>query len=160
MIQTDAPISPGSSGGALVDTAGNVIGITTGIAVAPGTVTEGLGFATPIDVARDVAEQLLTTGHVVHIWLGVRGEDLDPATGKTLGVAGGALVREVMKGSPAERAGIKERDVITTVNGKVVTSMADVVMSVRSRKAGDTVKVTVWRGLKSHTYTVTLQPRD
>jgi S1-C subfamily serine protease len=160
MIQTDAPISPGSSGGALVDTAGSVIGITTGIAVAPGTVTEGLGFATPIDVARDVAEQLLTTGHVVHIWLGVRGEDLDAATGKTLGVPGGALVREVVKGSPAERAGIKARDVITTVNGKTVSSMADVVMSVRSRKAGDTVKVTVWRGLKSHTYTVTLQPRD
>jgi S1-C subfamily serine protease len=160
MIQTDAPISPGSSGGALVDTAGNVIGITTGIAVAEGITSDSLGFATPIDIARDVAEQLLTTGHVVHIWLGVRGEDLDPTTGKTLGVPGGALVREVVKGSPADRAGIKERDVITTVNGKSVTSMADVVMSVRSRKAGDTVKVTVWRDLKSHTYTVTLQPRD
>jgi S1-C subfamily serine protease len=160
MIQTDAPISPGSSGGALVDTAGNVIGITTGIAVAEGVAAEGLGFATPIDIARDVAEQLLTTGKVVHIWLGVRGEDLDPATGKTLGVPGGALVREVMKGSPADRAGIKERDVITTVNGKAVQSMADVVMSVRAHKTGDTVKVTVWRGLRAHTYTVTLQPRD
>ena len=160
MIQTDAPISPGSSGGALVDTGGNVIGITTGIAVAEGVAAEGLGFATPIDIARDVAEQLLTTGHVVHIWLGVRGEDLDPATGKTLGVPGGALVREVVKDSPADRAGIKQRDVITTVNGKAVTSMADVVMSVRGRKAGDTVKVTVWRDLHSRTYTVTLQPRD
>jgi S1-C subfamily serine protease len=160
MIQTDAPISPGSSGGALVDAGGNVIGITTGIAVPEGVNAEGLGFATPIDIARDVAEQLLTTGHVVHIWLGVRGEDLDPTTGKALGVAGGALVREVVKDSPADKAGIKARDVITTVNGKAVSSMADVVMSVRGRKAGDTVKVTVWRGLHSHTYTVTLQPRD
>ncbi|MEY2471399.1 MAG: hypothetical protein QOK28_728 [Actinomycetota bacterium] len=160
MIQTDAPISPGSSGGALVDTAGNVIGITTGIAVAQGVTSEGLGFATPIDIARDVAEQLLTTGHVVHIWLGVRGEDLDPATGKTLGVNGGALVREVVQGSPADKAGIKERDIITTVNGKPVSSMADVVVSVRGRKAGDTVKVTIWRGVHSHTFNVTLQPRD
>ena len=99
----------------------------------------------------------MTTGHVVHIWLGVRGEDLDPATRKTLGVIGGALVREVVKGSPATRAGIKERDVITTVNGKAITSMADVVVAVRGRKAGDIVKVTIWRAATMpHTFTVTL----
>ncbi len=159
MIQTDAPISPGSSGGALVDAAGNVIGITTGIAVAEGVGAEGLGFATPIDIARDVAEQLMTTGHVVHIWLGVRGEDLDAATAKTLGVLAGALVREVVDGSPADVAGIKERDVITTVNGKQVATMTDVVVAVRSRKAGDTVKVTVWRAAKAHTFSVTLKER-
>ncbi|HVV38272.1 MAG TPA: trypsin-like peptidase domain-containing protein [Acidimicrobiales bacterium] len=162
MIQTDAPISPGSSGGALVDAAGNVIGITTGIAVGGGDAitAQGLGFATPIDIARDVAEQIVTTGKVVHIWLGVRGEDLDPAMAKTLGVDGGALVREVVSGSPAARAGIKSQDVIMTVNGKPVQSMADVVVSVRGRKAGDSVKVTVWRGLHAHTFTVVLQPRD
>jgi S1-C subfamily serine protease len=160
MIQTDAPISPGSSGGALVDAAGNVIGITTGIAVADGVGAEGLGFATPIDVARDVAEQLLTTGHVVHIWIGVRGEDLDAAMAKMLGVTGGALVREVVDGSPAHLAGIKERDVITTVDGKRMSGISDVIISVRSRKAGDTVKVTVWRATKPHTFTVTLQPRE
>lgn len=159
MIQTDAPISPGSSGGALVDASGNVIGITTGIAVADGVGAEGLGFATPIDIARDVAEQLMTTGRVVHIWLGVRGEDLDPTMAKTLGVTTGALVHEVSKDSPADHAGIKPRDVITTVGGKRVTSIADVVISVRSRKAGDTVKVTVWRDAHARTYTVTLKER-
>jgi S1-C subfamily serine protease len=159
MIQTDAPISPGSSGGALVDAAGNVIGITTGIAVAEGIGAEGLGFATPIDVARDVAEQLMTTGRVVHIWLGVRGEDLDSATAKTLGVLAGALVREVAEGSPAQIAGIKERDVITTVGGKKVASMADVVIAVRAHKAGDVVKVTVWRATRAQTFTVTLKER-
>ncbi|MEY2426555.1 MAG: hypothetical protein QOI61_2127 [Actinomycetota bacterium] len=160
MIQTDAPISPGSSGGALVDAGGNVIGITTGIAVAEGVGAEGLGFATPIDIARDVAEQLMTTGHVIHIWLGVRGEDLDTATAKTLGVLAGALVREVVEGSPAHVAGIKERDVITTVSGKTVATMADVVIAVRSHKAGDTVKVTVWRAARAHTFMVTLKERD
>ena len=159
MIQTDAPISPGSSGGALVDGNGNVIGITTGIAVSEAG-AEGLGFATPIDIARDVAEQLMTTGHVTHIWLGVRGEDLDAAMAKTLGVTGGALVREVAAGSPAEKAGIKPRDIITTVSGKKVSGIADVVVSVRSHRAGDIVKVTVWRGTRAHTFTVTLQPRD
>jgi serine protease Do len=159
MIQTDAPISPGSSGGALVDGNGNVIGITTGIAVSEAG-AEGLGFATPIDIARDVAEQLMTTGKVTHIWLGVRGEDLDAAMAKMLGVTGGALVREVAAGSPADKAGIKERDVITTLNGKPVTGIADVVISVRAHRPGDTVKVTVWRATRAHTFTVTLQPRD
>jgi serine protease Do len=159
MIQTDAPISPGSSGGALVDANGYVIGITTGIAVSEAG-AEGLGFATPIDIARDVAEQLMTTGRVVHIWLGVRGEDLDAAMAKTMGVSGGAVVREVVAGSPAQLAGIKARDVITTVNGKKVNGIADVVMSVRSRKAGEVVKVTVFRGTKPHSFSVTLQPRD
>jgi serine protease Do len=158
MIQTDAPISPGSSGGALVDSAGNVIGITTAIAVS-NVGAEGIGFATPIDIARDVAEQLVTTGHVVHIWLGVRGEDLDATMAKTLGVTAGALVREVTKGSPADLAGIKERDVITTVNGKHVASIADVVINVRTHKAGDTVKVIVWRDAKPLTFTVKLAER-
>ncbi|HUR78680.1 MAG TPA: trypsin-like peptidase domain-containing protein [Acidimicrobiales bacterium] len=159
MIQTDAPISPGSSGGALVDGNGNVIGITTGIAVSQGVGAEGLGFATPIDIARDVAEQLMTTGKVVHIWLGVRGEDLDAAMAKMLGVTSGALVREVVADSPAARAGIKERDVITSVDGRPVTGIADVVISVRSRKAGDVVKVTIWRGTKQQTVPVTVDAR-
>lgn len=159
MIQTDAPISPGSSGGALVDGNGNVIGITTGIAVSEAG-AEGLGFATPIDIARDVAEQLMTTGKVVHIWLGVRGEDLEASLAKTLGVLGGALVREVVPNSPAAVAGIKERDVITTINGKRVAGIADVVVSVRNRKAGEVVKVTVFRGTRELSLNVTLQPRD
>jgi len=158
MIQTDAPISPGSSGGALVDSVGNVIGITTAIGVTE-VGASGLGFATPIDIARDVAEQLLTTGHVVHVWLGVRGEDLDAAMAKTLGIVGGALVREVSDGSPADLAGVKARDVITSLDGKKVASIADVVVNVRTRKVGDQVKVGLWRAGRAHTITVTLKER-
>ena len=159
MIQTDAPISPGSSGGALLDSAGNVIGITTAIGVSE-VGAEGLGFATPIDIARDVAEQLLMTGHVVHVWLGVRGEDLDPQMAKTLGVTSGALIRDVAAGSPAELAGIKTRDIITSVDGKKVASIADVVINVRTRKVGEHVKVGVWRAGHAHTMDVTLKERD
>lgn len=159
MIQTDAPISPGSSGGALVDAAGNVIGITTAIAVTEGIGAEGLGFATPIDIARDVAQQLITTGRVVHVWLGVRGEDLSSGMAQSLNVNGGAIIRDVVKGSPADEAGIKVQDVITNVNGKSVTGIGDVIVSVRQRKVGDAVKVTVMRGGRSQTFTVVLKER-
>jgi S1-C subfamily serine protease len=158
MIQTDAPISPGSSGGALVDSDGNVIGITTAIAVSE-VGAEGLGFATPIDIARDVAEQMLSTGHVVHVWLGVRGEDLELSMAKSLGLTGGALVNEVTKDSPADVAGIHPQDIITTVNGKHVSGIADVIVNVRTRKVGEIVKVTVWRAGKPQTFAVTLKER-
>ena len=159
MIQTDAPISPGSSGGALVDSEGNVIGITTAIAVSE-VGAEGLGFATPIDIARDVAEQLLSTGHVVHVWLGVRGEDLELSMAKSLGLTGGALVNEVTKDSPADVAGLHPQDIITTVNGKHVSGIADVIVNVRTRKVGEIVKVVVWREGKPHTFAVTLKERS
>jgi S1-C subfamily serine protease len=159
MIQTDAPISPGSSGGALVDSVGNVIGITTAIAVSE-VGAEGLGFATPIDIARDVAEQLLSTGHVVHVWLGVRGEDLELSMAASLGLTGGALVNDITKGSPADVAGIHAQDIITAVNGKHISGIADVIVNVRTRKVGDVVKVTVWRGGHPQTFDVTLRERN
>lgn len=159
MIQTDAPISPGSSGGALVDTNGNVIGITTAIAVTEGIGASGLGFATPIDIARDVAEQLITTGHVTHVWLGVRGEDLSAGMAKSIGITSGAIVREVVKGSPAEEAGIKVQDVILTVNGKPITGIGDVIVSMRQRKVGEKVKVTVFRGGRTQAVTVIARER-
>lgn len=160
MIQTDAPISPGSSGGALVDGSGNVIGITTAIAVTEGIGAEGLGFATPIDIAREVAEQLITTGRVTHVWLGVRGEDLSAAMAKSLGITSGAIVREVVKGSPAEVAGIKPQDVILTVNGKVITGIGDVIVSMRQRKVDEKVKVTVFRGGRAQSFTVVVKERN
>ena len=159
MIQTDAPISPGSSGGALVDANGNVIGITTAIAVTEGIGASGLGFATPIDIARDVAEQLITTGHVTHVWLGVRGEDLSAGMAKSLGITSGAIVREVVKGSPAEQAGIKTQDVILTVNGKTISGIGDVIVSMRQRKVGEKVRVTVFRGGRTQSFTVVAKER-
>jgi putative serine protease PepD len=150
MIQTDAPIAPGSSGGALLDGNGSVIGITTAIAVSD-VGAEGLGFATPIDIARDVAEQLITTGKVVHVWLGIEGED---ASGNA-----GALVRKIRADSPAANAGVHERDVITSVQGKPVTSMSALVVSLRAKKPGDVVKIGLNRDGKPITVDVTLVER-
>src|SRR5947207_12630365 len=87
MIQTDAPISPGSSGGALLDAGGSVIGLTTAVATSDGA--QGLGFATPVDVARTSADQLITTGKVVHVWIGVEGTDVDAATANDMAIDGG-----------------------------------------------------------------------
>ncbi len=151
MILTDAPIVAGSSGGALLDDAGAVIGITTAIAAdaAPtGRGGSGMSLATPIDAARDVAEQLITSGRVVHVWLGVEGEDVDAATAERVGIDYGALVKRVAGGSPASAAGIAPGDVICTVAGTKVTSMAALVVSLRSRRPGQIVDVRVMRGGK------------
>ena len=114
LIQTDAPISLTSTGGALVDVRGNVVGI---VDVIPG----GTGYAIPVDTARSVATQLITTGRVVWAWLGIEGTDVDGSTAKDLGVAGGAMVRDVSTGSPAAEAGIGPRDVITTIDGSTIS---------------------------------------
>jgi S1-C subfamily serine protease len=155
MIQTDAPIAPGSSGGALVDNAGSVIGITTAIAVSE-VGAEGLGFATPIDIARDVANQLIAHGKVVHVWMGVEGEDLDSQRARQLGIDAGAVVQRVRDGSPAQKAGLREGDVITAVEGKQVMSMSALKLALRSRKPGDTVSISVKRDGRDTTVPVVL----
>src|SRR3954470_714988 len=138
MIQTDAPIAPGSSGGALADSQGEVIGITTAIAVSDVGV-EGFGFATPIDVARDTADQLIDTGKVVHVWMGVEGEDVDNDTANRLSIDGGAVVKSVRSKSPASTAGLAAQDIITQVDGKAVTSMGALIVALRSHRPGDAV---------------------
>lgn len=146
MIQTDAPIAPGSSGGALVDASGAVIGITTAVANQAGG---RFGFATPIDLAHRVAEHLLRTGRMVHGWLGVEGADLSAAQARQLGVDGGALVRAVAPGSPAEAAGIEPDDVITEVDDEAIDSISALVLALRDLGPGDTVVLGCWRDGRS-----------
>jgi S1-C subfamily serine protease len=158
MIQTDAPIAPGSSGGALLDGSGNVIGITTAIAVSD-VGAEGLGFATPIDIARDVADQIITNGHAVHVWLGVEGEDLDTLTAQQLRLSGGALIRKVRAGSPAAKAGLADRDVVTAIDHREVISMAAIVVALRGHRPGDVVTIDVIRSSTRRTMKVHLTER-
>ena len=158
MIQTDAPIAPGSSGGALLDSSGAVVGVTTAIAVSD-VGAEGLGFATPIDIARDVADQLINTGKVVHVWLGVEGEDVTSQTAGDLGVDAGALVRKIRTGSPASQSGIAVRDVITSIDGKAIRSMAALVIALRLRHPGDTATLGIVHDGKTKTVKVTLAER-
>lgn len=158
MVQTDAPIAPGSSGGALLDAAGRVIGITTAVAMTD-TGAEGFGFATPIDAARWAAEQLIATGKVVTVWLGVEGSDLDGATATELKLDGGAMIERIKADSPAERAGLAARDVIVQVDGKPVKSMGMLVMTVRAHRPGDVFTVEVIRDKQRHGLTVTVVER-
>jgi S1-C subfamily serine protease len=158
MIQTDAPIAPGSSGGALLDNSGAVIGITTAIAVSD-VGAEGLGFATPIDIARDAADQLINTGKVVHVWLGVEGEDVTAQTAGDLGVDSGALVRKVRTGSPADKSGVSVRDVITSIDGKAIHSMAALVVALRTRHPGQVAVLGLVHDGKPKTLRITLAER-
>jgi S1-C subfamily serine protease len=158
MIQTDAPIAPGSSGGALVNEQGEVIGVTTAVAVSDGGAA-GLGFAIPIDIARDVAEQLITTGKVKHVWLGVEGEDVDPATADQLGIHGGAVVKQVRNESPADTAGIAKGDIIVNIDGRPITTMGALVVALRSHRPGDSVFLNLMHEGKPHAVRVTLSER-
>ncbi|MDQ6909895.1 MAG: S1C family serine protease, partial [Actinomycetota bacterium] len=157
MVQTDAPISPGSSGGALLDNDGAVVGITTIAATDSGA--EGLGFATPIDLARSVAEEMVNTGTVVHVWLGVEGSDVDGATAGDLNLDGGAMVAQVTSGSPAQRAGLTARDVIVAVDGTTVLSMGELVVALRGRAPGERVTLDVMRDRQHKIITVVLAAR-
>ena len=174
-IQTDAAINPGNSGGPLIDAAGNVIGINESIESTSGG-NQGLGFAVPIDTAKNSLSQIVTTGHVAYPWMGVTLQTLTPDLAKTFkySVSQGALVAAVKAGSPAAKAGIHggsstvtvqgERftvggDVITALNGKTVTSAEDLVKAIAAYKPGDVVTATINRHGTSSDVKVTLGTR-
>lgn len=161
MIQTDAAIAPGSSGGALLDVNGSVIGITTAIAVSNAG-AEGLGFATPIDIARSVADDIIATGRAVHVWLGIEGRDLDAASADASGLDGGAVVVDVVEASPADEAGLVADDIIVSISGAQVPSMSALVIALRDREPGERVDLEVLRGQERSSVDVRLssRPRD
>jgi len=120
-IQTDAAINPGNSGGALTDSAGNLVGINTAIYSRTGG-SLGIGFAIPVSIARTVMEQIIKTGSVTRGWIGVEAQEITPELAETfkLPASEGALIAGVMRGSPADRAGIRPGDVLVAVAGKPV----------------------------------------
>jgi len=142
-IQTDASINPGNSGGPLFNSRGEVVGINTAI-VAGG---QGIGFAIPIDIAKDVIAQLRETGQVVRGWLGVMVQSMTKELAASFGLedARGALVTEVTAGSPADRAGIQRGDVILSVNGKPLDEMNDLPRQVAALPVGEQARVTIYR---------------
>jgi S1-C subfamily serine protease len=139
-IQTDAPINPGNSGGALVDGAGALVGINSAIATLSSGSGQsgsiGLGFAIPIDEARDIAEQLIRTGRAKHATLGVVARPV------TDNVRNGAEVVSVAAGSAAAEAGLAKGDVILRVGDDLVASAEDLVARIRSRDPGEKVELT------------------
>jgi serine protease DegQ len=121
-IQTDAAINPGNSGGALVDVNGNLIGINSAI-YSPNGGSLGIGFAIPVSTAKKIMEQIIQNGSVIRGWVGVAVQELTPELAESfkLGEAQGVLISEVVKGSPADKAGIKAGDILTTVDNKPLT---------------------------------------
>jgi serine protease Do len=156
-IQIDAPINPGNSGGPLFDEQGRVVGINTAIFSQSGG-NIGIGFAIPINLAKQLVPELETTGHVNRAWLGVSIQKLTPELAESLGVESkhGALVAEVMPESPAADAGIKTGDVITRYDGKAVDEHDALPMMVASTPVGKTVPVGIWRDGKALTIDVTV----
>jgi S1-C subfamily serine protease len=176
VIQTDASINPGNSGGPLINSSGEVIGITSQIETGGSGGSVGIGFAIPSNTARQVVSQLLEDGEVEHAYLGISGTTIDPqiADGLNLPVDSGVLVQEAVRGGPADKAGIQGGDtaatidganlrlggdIITRIDGRRINSMDQVVSIVNGASPGDALEVTVVRGGDPRSFTVTLADR-
>jgi S1-C subfamily serine protease len=120
-IQTDAAINPGNSGGALIDTAGNLVGINTAIYSRSGG-SLGIGFAIPASSAKNIMEQIIQTGSVTRGWIGVEAQEITPEIAESfrLTSTNGVLIAGVLRGGPADRAGLQPGDVLTAIEGRPV----------------------------------------
>ncbi len=157
-IQTDAAINPGNSGGALVDIEGRLIGINTAILSRSGG-SQGVGFAIPSNLARNVMESLIRHGHVTRGYLGVMIQNITPALRKEFDLKNtqGALVGDVVVGGPAAKGGLKPGDVILAYNGKEVTDSRRLQLAVAETKPGSTVPVEISRNGEQKTLQITIQ---
>jgi S1-C subfamily serine protease len=160
MIQTDAPIAAGSSGGALCDGSGSVIGMTTAVSTSDDPGSAGLGFAIPVEIVRAVANDIIETGAARHPWLGLEGADLGATNAKDMGVTGGARITKVVDDSPAAHAGLHADDVVTSLDGAKVTSMAAFVIALRGHHPGDSITLEIMRGTEPQTMTITLGEKN
>src|SRR5213080_233332 len=151
-IQTDATINPGNSGGPLLNLDGKVIGINTAI-VAAG---QGIGFSIPINQAKEVMRQLIASGRVVRGWLGIAIQDVTDELAGTFGVKEGVLVAEVMKGGPAEAAGVRQGDVIVELNGAPIKEVPELQRRVAAVAPGQPVRLKVIRERKPVALSVTV----
>ena len=176
VIQTDAAINPGNSGGPLIDAEGRVVGINSQIETGGGGGNVGIGFAIPINTAREVADQIEQNGKVQHAYLGISGGTITPDLAKALNlpVDEGVLVAEAVKDGPAAEAGIEGGnteatiegasvtlggDIITALDGKKVSGMEELVNIVNGKKPGDEIEVGLLRGGDEKTVTVKLGNR-
>jgi S1-C subfamily serine protease len=145
-IQTDAPINFGNSGGALINAAGELVGLNTAIAGRMLGI-EGIGFAIPIDLVRGVVDAILRDGRVVRGWIGIVPRELTADEAEQFGIPqGSVLVRQVYEGSPANAQGVARGDIVTEVNGSRLRGAQDLMARVAMLKPGQRVKLSLWRG--------------
>jgi serine protease Do len=157
-IQTDAAINPGNSGGALVDINGRLIGINTAILSRSGG-SQGVGFAVPSDIARNVMQSLVAYGHVTRGYLGVSIQNVTPVLADEfkLTTTSGALISDVMPDGPAAKAGFKDGDVVLAFNGKKISDSRHLQLAVADTKPDSTVPAEVLRNGKTETLQVTVK---
>jgi len=148
-IQTDAAINPGNSGGALIDAAGNLVGINTAIFSRSGGY-QGIGFAIPTSMAQSVMTEILEHGRPVRGWLGIEAQAITPQIARALDLddTNGVIVVGVVRGGPAHRAGMQAGDVIVSIDGKNITEAREALVAIAGRKPGDHVKLRVRRNGK------------
>ncbi|CAG1772424.1 partial putative serine protease PepD, partial [uncultured bacterium] len=163
LIQTDAAINNGNSGGPLINTLGQVVGINTLVvrSTGSGNVAEGLGFAVPSNMVRQIVEQLMTKGKVDRAYIGIRYSDVDPLSTAALNinVTYGVVVGTVEANSPAQKAGLQENDVITAMDSVRIDQDHPLSIMLFSRRAGETVTLTVLRDGKEIQVKLTLGSR-
>jgi S1-C subfamily serine protease len=157
-IQTDASINPGNSGGPLLNVNGEVIGINTAI-VASG---QGIGFAIPVNMAKRIVEQLINKGSVTRAWLGVAIQPVTPEIASSFGLAKarGALIADVMAGSPAEKSGLKQGDILLTFDGKEVKDARQLQLLVGEASVGKKVGLEIFREGREQKIVVQLASGD
>jgi serine protease Do len=157
-IQTDAAINPGNSGGAMIDLHGDLIGINTAIVTGGGGGNQGIGFAIPINMARQVMDQLVAHGKVVRGYLGVSIQTLTPELAKQFGLnqSNGVLIGDVTPDSPAARAGLRKGDVVLELNGEPVNDNRQLSLRIAQIAPGTSAKLKIWRDGKSQDVNVPL----
>jgi len=149
LVQTDAAINNGNSGGPLINSLGQVIGINTLVvrSTSEGNVAEGLGFAVPSNMVREIVAQIIAKGKVERAYIGIRYQDVDPqiASAMNLNATNGVVVSVVEPNSPAAKAGLQENDVITAFDGKKIDADTPLSVQLFTRRVGDTVTLTILR---------------
>ncbi len=155
LVQTDAPINPGNSGGPLIDVQGRVVALNT--AIVP--FAQGIGFAIPVNSVKRCATEIITHGRVMRPWLGVSGLSVTPeiASYYNLPVERGALIMDVMSGSPAEKAEMERGDIIVGFGDKAINGVDELVREVQKRKIGEKARVLLLRGDEKWVADVTLE---
>jgi serine protease DegQ len=168
-IQTDAAINPGNSGGALIDAAGNLVGINSLIYSESGG-SQGIGFSIPVNVVKQVLEQIIETGAVARGYFGITPVDIDAAMAKSMGIAmngdagsgvsaGGVWLRKVNADSPAAIAGLRPQDILLTINGAPIPNQVTAMRIISSQRPGQAVKVKVRRADKELEFEVRVGKR-
>ncbi len=158
LIQTDAAINPGNSGGPLINMQGQVIAINTAVS----TEAQGIGFAIPINTAKTIMQELITTGKVVHPYMGISMKDMSSELAAQLNVDAntkGAVIAQVVSNSPASAAGLQSQDIVLSLDGNAVKNSSEVQDYIAQQKVGQTVNVTVMRSGKQMDVAVTLKEK-